>query len=265
MLRVAGTVLVIAGFAACGSGRSDDDPIFIDGRPVAATADSLLGMTRSGFAGLIVRNRNSGHLDTLGLGVLQEPLQVQGAGGRWYIIEPAGGRPVVRVLSHAGTEEDQVPLDSATGAPQFAVLPDGRLVVEGRGGRLLAVHPDSITTFAETSGGPKPGLLTAADGGVLYALPDRSITLYNAFGNPRWRVDWPWHESAYVAAVAVDRNGRMHFLSGSPADSTFRIFTLSGATGEVLRWSEPGPSATFVVDHLGTILPDSADRWTGGK
>jgi hypothetical protein len=258
--------VALAAVAACGPPTPEGDPIFIDGRAVGVNGDSLLAMTRSGVPAVVIRNRYTGSLDTIGLGTLREPLQAQGTGERWYVMDvDPRGRPTVRIFSRAGAPEGGITLDSAAGAPQFAVLPDGRVIVEGTAGRLLAIRGDSVSTFAETPGGPKPGLLIAAEGGVLHALPDRSITLYNAFGNPRWRVEWPWREDAWVSGMAVDRNGRMHFISGTPADSSFRIYTFSGATGEVLRWSEPGPSATFVVDHLGEAQPDSAGRWMGGR
>jgi hypothetical protein len=166
------------------------------------------------------------------------------------------------VFSVAGGLERLIAIDSLVSAPhQFAVLPDGRVVVEAPDGRLLALSGDSVTTFALTPRSERTGLLVAARGGVLHAVPDRAITLYNAQGNIRWRLDWPWNSSAFVADLSVDSQGRPHVLAGEAGRSGFIVFGLLPETGEVGRWSEAGPFATFVVRPLGDIMPDSAYRW----
>ena len=64
--------------------------------------------------------------------------------------------------------------------------------------------------------------------------------------------------------IAVDGQGPIHVLVGEETQSgrsSFVTFQLSPTTGEVIRWSEPGASATYVVERMGEIRPDSAARW----
>jgi hypothetical protein len=199
--------------------------------------------------------------------MLTSPFHAQEVGGRWFVSDVDGGRPSIAVVSADGALERRIPLDTLATAPhQFAVLPDGRVVLEMPDHRLVSLSADGeLTTFAIIEEGDRPGLLVAAAGGVLHALPHRSITLYNAQGNLRWRLPWPWHEGAFVTDLAVDARGRYHVLAGEEGRNTFVVFTLSHTSGEVLRWSVPGPYATFVVDRLGQIEPDTADRWLGGR
>lgn len=267
MIRIAPTarpLLAALALGACSRAGSGPQPIFVDGRAVTAVGDTLVAMTRSGARAVILRDQRNGALRRLGEGVLHGPLQVQWQGDRWYVSDVSDGSYGLLEFTAAGTVERDVPLDSVARTPhQFAVLPDGRIVVEGSGNRLLALNGDKIETFARTDSGAKPGLLVAASGGVLYALPDKSITLYNAFGNVRWRVDWPWLETAFVSDLAVDAQGRIHLIAGVPSEGKFIVYSLNPVNGEVVRWSEPGPYATFVVDRFGALTPDSASNWAG--
>ncbi|HWP36850.1 MAG TPA: hypothetical protein VNL18_04775 [Gemmatimonadales bacterium] len=233
-------------------------PIFASGRAIAPAGDTLLAVTRAGLAGIEVTDRRTGAVDTLGLGQLVSPHQIELFGDRWYVSDVDQGRPSVVVLTPDGRVERRYDLRRWGAVPhQFAVLPDGRLVIE-TSGRLLALRNDTATTFVEFPAGPKSGLLASASGGVLHALPDRHITLYNEFGNVRWRIDWPWLETAFVTDLSVDSNGRIHVIAGVPSDGTFIVYNLANTTGEVVRWSVPGPYASFTVDHFGEIRADSA-------
>jgi hypothetical protein len=144
---------------------------------------------------------------------------------------------------------------------QFAVLPDGRIIIETTEGRLLALRGDGVETFVDVRGGSRPGLLVAAAGGAVQALPGKHITLYNEFGHIRWRIDWPWLETAFVTDLTVDAQGRIHVIAGIPSEKNFVVYSLASVSGDVVRWSTPGPSASFAVDYLGEIRPDSV---TGG-
>ncbi len=233
-------------------------PIFADGRAIAPAGDTLLAVTRGGLAGIEVTDRRTGAVDTLGLGALVSPHQVELFGDRWFVSDVDQGRPSVVVLSLDGRVQRRYDLRRWNAVPhQFAVLPDGRLIIE-TSSRLLALDRDSATTFVEFPAGPKSGLLASAGGGVLHALPDRHITLYNEFGNVRWRIDWPWLETAFVTDLSVDANGRIHVIAGVPSDGTFIVYNLANTTGEVVRWSVPGPYASFTVDHFGEIRADAA-------
>lgn len=250
--------------SACGTAGYGPQPIFVDGRAVTPVGDSLVAMTRSGGRAVIIRDERKGTIRRLGEGVLHGPLQVQWQGDRWYVSDVSDGRYGLMEFSAAGTVERTVMLDSLTRTPhQFAVLPDGRIVVEGTDHRLVALAGDKVETFAKTDSAEKPGLLVAASGGVVYALPDKSITLYNGFGNVRWRVDWPWLETAFVTDLSVDAEGRIHIIAGVPSEGKFIVYSLNPVNGEVVRWSEPGPYATFTVDKFGAIEPDSASNWVG--
>ncbi|HEY2825038.1 MAG TPA: hypothetical protein VGI83_05790 [Gemmatimonadales bacterium] len=264
MPRLGRAVPLAAIVIACNRAGSGPQPIFIDGRAVTTVGDTIVAMTRSGGHAVIVRDQRTGALRRLGEGALHSPLQVQWAAGRWYVSDLDQGSYGIVEFSPPGALERRVALDTLTRTPhQFAVLPDGRIVVEGSGRRLLAISRDSITTFARTDSGRKPGLLVAASGGVLLALPDKSITLFNAFGNVRWRIDWQWLETAFFTDVSVDAEGRIHFMAGVPSEGKFIVYSLSPINGEVVRWSEPGPYATFVVDRFGVLTPDSAANWAG--
>jgi len=259
--RAAGAVLCIA-LAACANQPLAVEPVFVEGRAVSAAGDSLLALTVSGRRGILVRRR-SGRPQELGAAVLHSPRQVQWWNGEWYASDVENGRPSVVVLTPDGKLKRRIALDRVSDTPhQFAVLADGRLVVEGPAGTLLAMDGDTATTFAVTRQAAKTGLLVAAAGGVLHAIPGRYLTLYNQFGHIRWRLDWPWAGTAFVTDLAVDAHGRIHAIAGVPRDSSFLVYTLSSQTGEVVRWSNPERRATFSVDRLGNIRPDDPDRWT---
>jgi len=100
-------------------------------------------------------------------------------------------------------------------------------------------------------------VVKAAEGGAVQALPGKHITLYNEFGHIRWRIDWPWRETAYVNDLTVDAQGRIHVIAGIPSEKNFVVYSLAAVTGEVVRWSTPGPYASFNVDYLGEIRPDT--------
>jgi hypothetical protein len=94
----------------------------------------------------------------------------------------------------------------------------------------------------------------------VHAIPDQTITLYNAFGNIRWRVEWPWAETAFVSDLGEDSRGRIQVIAGVAADNTFIAFSMTPATGEVVRWSEPEPIGSFVADRLGEVRA-ATGRW----
>jgi hypothetical protein len=230
-LRRAIGALAFALVAACGAPGPSEMLIFIDGRAVTASGDSLLAFTRQGTSEIVVREE---------------------------------GEASVVVFSPQWDMERRIPLHGVASAPhQFAVLPDGRIVVEATDGRLVVVGADSTSTLALVEQSDRTGFVVAALGGVLHAVPDRAITLYNAQGNLRWRLPWQWHEGAYVSDFAVDGQGRIHMLAGESQRNTFVCFSLSRTTGEVIRFSEPGTAATFVVERMGETKPDSAGRWIG--
>ncbi len=209
--------------------------------------------------------REGGAVDTLGADVLLGPVQIQELAGHWYVSDVEDGKSLLVILSASGEVVRRIALDTIASAPhQFAALPDGRVVVEAPDGRLVALSDTGVATFALTPDSPtRTGLLVAGHGGALHAVPDHFVTLYNENGNIRWRLEWPWDASAFVTDVAVDAQGRFHVIAGQEGREIFIVFTLSPTTGEVLRWSEPGPYATFVVSRLGNIEPDSAARWVG--
>ncbi len=243
---------------ACGPSHPAPQPIFLDGRAVTAVSDTLLAFTPSGLPAVLLLHRRSGAVDTLGRGLLHSPLHTQFMGSRWYVSDVEDGRPSLVTFDSSGRLEGRLDLTRAGAVPhQFAVLPDGRLVVETTEGRLLALHGDSVTTFVDLRGGSRPGLLIAAAGGVVQALPGKHITLYNEFGHIRWRINWPWLETAFVTDLAVDSHGRIHVIAGIPSEKNFVVYSLAVVTGEVVRWSTPGPYASFAVDYLGNITPDT--------
>lgn len=250
--------LLALGLLACGPARPALQPIFRNGRAVTTAGDTLLAFTQAGLPGIVVVHRLAQRADTLGRGLLVSPAHIQYQGGRWYVSDVEDGRPFVVVLAADGRLIERVALARFGAVPhQFAVLPDGRLVFETPDGRLLALKGDSLSTFVEARGGPQPGLVIAASGGVLQALPGKHLTLYNQFGHIRWRIDWPWLETAFVTDLTVDANGRIYLIAGIPAEQHFVVYSLSNITGEVVRWSTPGPYASFSVDRLGEIKPDT--------
>jgi hypothetical protein len=263
--RPAGRVFaaLLAAAVACDASPGVD-PIFVEGRAVAPAGDSLIALTFSGRPEVLVRRRaRLADARTLGRGTLHSPAHVQWLNGEWFVSDVDNGRPVLVVFGADGQLRRRIDAGRHTATPhQFAVLPDGRVVVEGTPGTLIVLAGDSVATFAITGQSGKTGLLLAASGGVLHAVPDKYLTLYNEFGRIRWRQDWPWASTAYIADLAVDPSGRIHAIAGVPSSGTFVVYTLSNQSGEVTRWSEPGPVATFVVEPLGEIRPDDAKRWT---
>jgi len=257
---VVGAAALLAG---CAAPTATVEPIFLAGRAVEPDGDSLFAVTARDAGALVLYDR-AGHVrDTLGLGVLHNPGHVQIMGDRWYVSDVAAGRPEVVVLDRAGVLQRRISLAGiAVQAHEFAVLPDGAIVVEGQEGRLLAVREDSVTTFAVVEVGKRPSLILGAGGGVLHAIPDQTITLYNGFGNIRWRVEWPWAATAFISDFSVDARGRIHVLAGVTEDNTFLAYSMTPGTGEVVRWSEPQRVASFVVDRLGEIKA-ATGRWVG--
>lgn len=253
----------LAAGLACGPSTVAVDPIFVNGRAVAAAGDSVIAVTVPGANYLLVRRRAGGEPVKVGAGHLQGPVHIEWHGGRWFVSDVENGRAVIAVFGADGALSGRRTLGGLTDTPhQFAVLPDGRVVVESREGSLLALSGDSVATFALTDRSAKTGLLIGAGGGVLHAIPDKWLTLYNEFGRIRWRQPWPWASTAYVSDLVVDAHGRIHVIAGVPRSSTFIVYTLSSQSGEVTRWSTPGPSSTFIVDRLGEIKPDDPRKWT---
>jgi hypothetical protein len=209
-----------------------------------------------------VRRRRGNDVRTLGANSVKSPVHIQWQGSEWYVSDVENGKPFVVVLSPTGEERQRIPLDRYTNTPhQFAVLPDGRIVVESPEGALVAIKGDSSSVFTVTDRAAKTGLLVAASGGVLHAVPDKYITLYNQFGHIRWRLDWPWASTAYVTEIAVDPQNRIHVLAGVPRDSTFIVYSLSNNSGEIVIWSPASHNATFIADRLGQIKADNSKKW----
>ena len=251
---------LIALVAGCGV-NSTDDLIFVDGRAVAFAGDSLLALTRQGSTEIEVRNRSTGEVTTHAGNLLASPHHLQEFDGQWYASDVVDGRAMIIVFSDQWERVREIGVDSVASVPhQFAVLQDGSIVVEGVDGRLLALHDDSISTFAVVEHSTRNGMIVAAQGGVLHAIPGQTITLYNALGNLRWRQEWPFHDGAFVTDLSVDANGRVHIMAGEEGTNVFYAFTLSPITGEAVRWTAASEVATFVVKTLGEIKPDSP-RW----
>lgn len=249
---------------SCGGSPKSLGLIYVRGRAVEPVGDSLLAMTAVGIDGLLLYHLRSGAIDTIGSEALDSPLQVQQVDGRWYVSDIRDGRPQIVVLSWDGALERRIDLgDISSRAHQFAVLPGGRVVVESADLELLQLDGDSITSFALIETGARPSLLAGVAGGVLHAVPGKHMTLYNEFGNIRWRVEWPWAVTAYFTDISVDRQGRIHMMAGVPGDSAFRVYTVARDDGDIIAWSPAGPYGTFIVDRRGGFRPDSASRWLG--
>ena len=255
---LAGAVALLPG---CDAPAPTFEPVFLAGRAVEPDGDSAFAVTARDAGTLVLYDRAGGTLDTLGVGILRNPDHVEVQADAWYVSDLDDGRPEVVVLGRDGALVRRIALAGiAIQAHQFAVLPDGGIVVEALGGRLVVLRGDSIATFAVVEVGSRPSLLLGAGGGVLHAIPDQTITLYNGFGNIRWRVEWPWAETAFVSAIGEDTRGRIHVLAGVARENTFIAYSMTPGTGEVVWWSEPQPEASFVVDRLGE-LSAARGRW----
>ncbi len=261
-MRYASLVLVLVG---CSGLAPTDDLIFVDGRAVAFAGDSLLAFTQQGSNEVFVRDRRSGQVSVHAGDHLTSPHHIQEFDGQWYVSDVIDGKAVIAVFSDRWEFTRRIGIDSvASVAHQFAILPNGAIVVESVDGRLLSIYSDSITTFALVESSTRNGMLVAAQGGIMHTVPGKTLTLYNEKGNVRWRQGWLWHDGAYVTDLSVDANGRVHLLAGEEGTNAFYAFTLSPITGEAVRWTAASRAATFVVARLGEIKPDSASRWLGG-
>ncbi|MEJ2237202.1 MAG: hypothetical protein P8X82_02805 [Gemmatimonadales bacterium] len=248
---------------ACDAPGLDMEPVFVNGRAVAPLGDSLLAIILPEKPGVMLYDRRTNTGEILGDDALHSPAHLQWVDDRLYVSDIVDGRPRIVVLTVTGEVNRQIDLGPmAAAAHQFAVLPNGDIITETTDDRLLAVEGDSGSTFALVEASPRTGFLVAARGGVLHAVPDKSLTLYNGLGKIRWRVDWPWEESAFVADLAVDSHGRPLVLAGNEGTEGFVVFGLDPVTGEVSRWME-GPSSTFSISRYGEIQPDSASPWLG--
>ena len=237
--------------------------IFLNGRAVEPVGDSILAMTTEGTHGLVRYDLRTNLADTIGADALIRPLHVQQEGSRWYVSDIGdAGQPLIVVLSWDGSLERRIDLNGISSIPhQFAVLPDGRIVVEADDEQLVTLDGDSSSTFALVEVGMRPSLIAGMAGGVLHAVPGAHITLYNEFGNIRWRMDWPWAATAYLTDIARDRQGRIHVIAGVPRDETFIVYTIARNEADILQWSRPGPNATFAVERNGNFRPDSIENW----
>jgi hypothetical protein len=255
-LFLAGLMVLVM---ACQGGGPVRVPIFIEGRAVAPAGDSLFGVVATG--GPLLLLRASGVADSLGLGALREPATVQHRDGDWWVSDVQDGVPTVVRLRRGAIPQVTSLGAEAVQPHQFAVLPDGGLVYEVRDHRLVVRRGESVATFATVEVADRPSYTVAAGGGVLHAVPGRHVTLYNAFGNLRWRLAWPWVETAHVGAIAIDAQSRIQLLSGVADQGTFIVYTMDPTSGEVTRWSEPDSSATFLADRLGGVTADRQGRW----
>jgi len=256
------SLVALATLAACKAPSTFKAPIFIAGRSVATMGDSLFAVPAANAPVVLVLDRDGHVADTLGAGTLSQPVQVQALADTWFVSDGGGTTPTLFAFTADGHLLRKTSLATADPASaQFAVLPDGRVVVERAGGQLVALAGDSNTIFVPVQVGPRPSLLVGADGGVFYAAPGKSVALYNGFGHIRWRVDWPWADSAYVGGVAVDSKGRIHLISGVGNQRTFIVYTLATASGEIVRWSAADSVPTFVVDRLGALTRGDTTHW----
>jgi hypothetical protein len=255
------TAGAVAAFLGCDAPAATFEPVFLLGRAAEPAGDSLFAVTARDAGAVLLYDPDGRVRDTLGTGILHNPDRVQANGGAWYVSDVAGGQPEVVILEADGALRRRVPLAGiATHAHQFAALPDGAIVVETRDGRLVALRGDSVSTFAPVEIGARPSLVMGAAGGVLHAIPDKTITLYNGFGSIRWRVEWPWAETAFVSAIGEDTRGRIHFIAGVAQDDTFIVYSMAPGSGEIVRWSVPSPAGSFMADRLGEVVP-ARGRW----
>jgi hypothetical protein len=254
-----------ASSVSCGKSNTTLQPIFIQGRAVEISGDTVVAMTRSGFSGILLRNNRTEIIDTLAYQSVSSPVHLQLLENGWLVSESREGAWWISGLNLEGDRVDSIGFENERPTPhQFAGLPDGRIVLEVPGGVLLSILEGVVDTFVVTDeNAGRSGILVALAGGVMHAVPDQHITLYNEFGNPRWRLEWPWRETAVFTDIAVDANGRPHMMAGIARDEHFVVYSLDVVTGEVIRWSEPGPDATFVVERLGLITPDDPVNWAG--
>lgn len=234
----------------------DNELIFLDGRAAAPAGDSLVAVTSSQVSGILVYDRRTGAVDTLGAGALNSPAHVQWHDGRWYVSDARDGLAWIVVLAADGSVERQINVDSVTAVlHQFAVLPSGGIALETRDDQLVTLDDGLVTGLALIESSQRTGLLAAAQGGVLHLVPQRAITLYNELGKIRWRVDWEWDDTVFIIDISVDSRGRPNVLAGREGFDQFMVFGFSPFTGEVVRWQE-GHSATFSVDRFGEIIPE---------
>ncbi len=240
---------------------SQNELIFLDGRAVAPTGDSVLAISRPTPPGVLLFNRLTGKIDTLGIGELLSPGHLQWHDGRLYVSDVRDGRAWIVVFGASGAVEQRIDVDSITAVHhQFAVLPDSRIVLETRDDQLVAFSENSISTFALVESSPRTGLLAAVQGGVLHLVPHRTVTLYNELGKIRWRADWDWADDVFITDISVDSRGRPNILAGREGYDGFMVFGFSPFTGEVVRWQE-GPNATFSVGAYGDIQPEDSLPW----
>lgn len=258
-MRTAGLSTALLLLSACNPPITNRSPVFIAGRPVAAIGDTVFGVAAAG--GPVIVLRASGIPDTIGRGALEDPFAIQRSGDAWWVSDVREGLPAVVRLARSAPPIT-IPLGREAVQPhQFAVLPDGGLVYEVADHRLVVRRGDSVATFAVVERGDRPSLLTAASGGALHAVPGKHITLYNAFGHVRWRITWPWVETAHMAAATVDPRGRIQLLSGVADEGTFIVYTIEPSSGEITRWSVPDSNATFTVDRLGDVSVAGRQYW----
>jgi hypothetical protein len=262
-MRYSNLAVLTLALTACGIPGPDSEPLFVDGRAVASSSDSVLAITSAGTPGVLLYDPRTGSRTTLGAEDLKSPAHVQWNDGMWYVSDVDEGRAEIAVFDSNGTLIDRVMLGSvATVAHQFAVLHDGQMVVETADDRLVAVTADTVTTFALIDESPRTGMLLAVRGGVLHVVPHRTLTQYNGLGKIRWRVEWPWVETLFLTDIAVDSHGRPMILAGHEGREGFVVFGLDANTGEVIVWME-GPTATFSVRKYGDIQPDRPAEWLG--
>ncbi|UCD24880.1 MAG: hypothetical protein JSW51_02890 [Gemmatimonadota bacterium] len=265
-MRIADLTIPVLGIitaSACNIAGPRAEPLFIDGRAVAVSSDSVLAMTAPGVGGVVIIDQRTGERSLIGADELNSPAHVQWNDARIYVSDVDGGRPQVVVFAASGELLERIDLGPTAAVPhQFAVLPDGQIVFETTDDRLVALRGDSLDTFALNDSSRKTGALVAARGGVLHAVPPHTITLYNGLGRIRWRIDWPWSDSTYVADLAIDSRGRPLLLASEEGSEGFVVFAFDAVNGEITMWME-GPSATFSTRTYGDIRPDSASNWLG--
>ncbi|UCG86959.1 MAG: hypothetical protein JSW71_24225 [Gemmatimonadota bacterium] len=265
MTRIAilGSLILIS--VACEVPGPDLEPVFVDGRAVAPSGDTLLAITAPGMPGVLLYDRRDGTKQWMGVDELSSPAHVQWSEGHWYVSDVNDGLALVTVFTPDGRLADRLDLAShAAVAHQFAVLPGGQIIVETADDRLVAIRGDSVVTFALIDESPRTGMLVAARGGVLHVVPNRTLTLYNGLGKIRWRKEWPWVESLFLTDLAVDSRGRPMILAGLEGRDGFVVYGLDAITGEVIIWME-GPTATFSIRKYGDIQPDTPSNWTAGS